>query len=240
MRIKKIFRHSYVSALFVIGLAISCFVLINVSNLVSNMLQDSQQLHKYKFEKYVSVLYMEPTSSELESTLILDALSCAEEVTEGNLFLVSLVQLNKSLDQYTVRVLVKENEETGLSYAPLNEKNKKNGAIIGESLKSQLLKDSEGYYVELSGIRIPIIGILDNKSMGGVDTSFYLFWENCDETLQHKDEPTGALDQHTGNEIMNCFEEINRTGKTVILITHDLAIANRCKRMIQIEDGVIV
>lgn len=186
MRIKKIFRHSYVSALFVIGLAISCFVLINVSNLVSNMLQDSQQLHKYKFEKYVSALYMEPIPSELESTLILDALSCAEEVTEGNMFLVSLVQLNKSLDQYTVRVLVKENEETGLSYTPLSEKNKKNGAIIGESLKSQLLKDSEGYYVELSGIRIPIIGILDNKMVGGVDTSFYLFWENCDETLQHK------------------------------------------------------
>lgn len=53
------------------------------------------------------------------------------------------------------------------------------------------------------------------------------------------DEPTGALDQHTGNEIMNCFEEINRTGKTVILITHDVAIANRCKRIVQIEDGLI-
>lgn len=54
------------------------------------------------------------------------------------------------------------------------------------------------------------------------------------------DEPTGALDQRTGNDIMNYFEEINDTGKTVILITHDLAIANRCKRIVQIEDGLLV
>ncbi len=54
------------------------------------------------------------------------------------------------------------------------------------------------------------------------------------------DEPTGALDQRTGNDIMNYFEEINDTGKTVILITHDLAIANRCKRIVRIEDGLLV
>lgn len=54
------------------------------------------------------------------------------------------------------------------------------------------------------------------------------------------DEPTGALDQRTGNDIMNYFQEINDTGKTVILITHDLAIANRCKRIVRIEDGLLV
>lgn len=54
------------------------------------------------------------------------------------------------------------------------------------------------------------------------------------------DEPTGALDQNTSNEIMKCFEEINKNGKTVILITHDINIANRCKRIIHIEDGKIV
>lgn len=180
MKIKKIFRHSYVSALFVVGLAISCFVLINVSDLVSNMLRDNQNLHEYKFEKYVTVSAM-----NMES-LTLDALTCAEEVTQGNIFVQSPVELNKSLDQYTIRVLMKQNEETGLSYTKLDKESQKNGAIIGESLKSKILKDSDGYYVELSGIRIPIIGILDNKLTGGVDTSFYLFWEKCDENLQHK------------------------------------------------------
>ncbi len=54
------------------------------------------------------------------------------------------------------------------------------------------------------------------------------------------DEPTGALDSNTGNEIMKCFEEINKNGKTVIIITHDVNIAKRCKRIIRIEDGMVV
>lgn len=54
------------------------------------------------------------------------------------------------------------------------------------------------------------------------------------------DEPTGALDSNTGNEIMKCFEEINKNGKTVIIITHDVNIAKRCKRIIRIEDGMLV
>lgn len=54
------------------------------------------------------------------------------------------------------------------------------------------------------------------------------------------DEPTGALDHNTGNDIMACFEEINQMGKTVILITHDMNIANRCKRIVRIEDGMVV
>ncbi len=53
------------------------------------------------------------------------------------------------------------------------------------------------------------------------------------------DEPTGALDQKTSNEIISCFEEINKNGKTIILITHDINVANRCSRIVRIEDGII-
>ncbi|NLL66065.1 MAG: ABC transporter ATP-binding protein [Clostridiaceae bacterium] len=51
------------------------------------------------------------------------------------------------------------------------------------------------------------------------------------------DEPTGALDVKTGNEVMEIFEQLNREGKTIIMITHNYEIANRCKRTIMIEDG---
>lgn len=53
-------------------------------------------------------------------------------------------------------------------------------------------------------------------------------------------EPTGALDTKTGQEIMNVFKEINDNGKTVIIITHDMEIAKQCKRIIEIKDGKIV
>lgn len=53
------------------------------------------------------------------------------------------------------------------------------------------------------------------------------------------DEPTGALDKATGNEIMNIFKALNEQGKTIIIVTHDIEIANQCNRIISIEDGVL-
>lgn len=54
------------------------------------------------------------------------------------------------------------------------------------------------------------------------------------------DEPTGALDTTTGEEIMAIFERLHREGKTVILITHEPQIAAHAKRIIQIKDGSII
>ena len=54
------------------------------------------------------------------------------------------------------------------------------------------------------------------------------------------DEPTGALDSRTGQEILELFSELNRQGKTVVLITHDPRTAYWAKRLILIEDGRIL
>lgn len=54
------------------------------------------------------------------------------------------------------------------------------------------------------------------------------------------DEPTGALDTKTSAEIMDLFKSLNSEGKTVIIITHDMGVADACKRKIEISDGKIV
>lgn len=51
------------------------------------------------------------------------------------------------------------------------------------------------------------------------------------------DEPTGALDQGTGLQIISLFEELNRDGKTIIMITHDSNIAGHARRIAHILDG---
>ena len=53
------------------------------------------------------------------------------------------------------------------------------------------------------------------------------------------DEPTGALDQATGREVMELLKEINKRGTTVIIVTHDINIANQTEIMIEICDGKI-
>jgi putative ABC transport system ATP-binding protein len=54
------------------------------------------------------------------------------------------------------------------------------------------------------------------------------------------DEPTGALDSKTASEIMGVFKQLNQSGKTVIIITHDKGIAEQCSRQIEIADGEII
>ncbi len=54
------------------------------------------------------------------------------------------------------------------------------------------------------------------------------------------DEPTGALDQKTGAQIMTLFQALNDEHRTVIMITHDMNIAKRAKRVVRIIDGEIL
>ena len=53
------------------------------------------------------------------------------------------------------------------------------------------------------------------------------------------DEPTGALDVETGNQVLKLLEQIHQTGKTIVIVTHDLKVAERCSRIIKISDGKI-
>jgi putative ABC transport system ATP-binding protein len=54
------------------------------------------------------------------------------------------------------------------------------------------------------------------------------------------DEPTGNLDSSTGEQIMALIDELNRQGATIVVITHEHAIAERCPRRIQLLDGRVV
>ena len=51
------------------------------------------------------------------------------------------------------------------------------------------------------------------------------------------DEPTGALDQSSGKDVLKLFQEINEMGNTIVMITHDLNVAKSAKRIVNIVDG---
>lgn len=56
-------------------------------------------------------------------------------------------------------------------------------------------------------------------------------------TILLADEPTGALDQKTGAQVMQIFHDLNEEGRTIIMITHDAHIASHAKRIVRILDG---
>lgn len=51
------------------------------------------------------------------------------------------------------------------------------------------------------------------------------------------DEPTGALDRATGQEVLKLFRQLNEMGNTIVMITHDLHVAKSAKRIVKIIDG---
>ena len=54
------------------------------------------------------------------------------------------------------------------------------------------------------------------------------------------DEPTGALDSSTSHEIMAFIQQLNDEGKTILMVTHEEDIANMCKRIVRLRDGIII
>jgi putative ABC transport system ATP-binding protein len=62
----------------------------------------------------------------------------------------------------------------------------------------------------------------------------------CDPALILADEPTGNLDTSSGHDVMGLFERLAEQGRTLVLITHDVALARRTKRIVRIQDGRIV
>ncbi|MDX1583440.1 MAG: ABC transporter ATP-binding protein [Thermoanaerobaculia bacterium] len=54
------------------------------------------------------------------------------------------------------------------------------------------------------------------------------------------DEPTGNLDTSSGSDIMDVFSDLSAQGRTLVIITHDAALANRAERIVEIQDGLIL
>ncbi|AAO35512.1 ABC transporter ATP-binding protein [Clostridium tetani] len=132
-----------------------------------------------------------------------------------------VVQHFALISEYTVF----ENIEIPLEYAKVKYKDRKE--IINSILRKLKLDDKINKSIkELSGgecQRVAIARAIAN-----------------DPEIILADEPTGALDQKTGQDVMNIFKDLNREGKTVIIVTHDSKIADQCNRIVKIEDGVIM
>ncbi len=122
------------------------------------------------------------------------------------------------------RLTAKENVMIPLFYADMPEKYQIERAE--ELLEKVGLKDRMDFYPkQLSGGLQQRVAIARALATG--------------PSLLLADEPTGALDQKTGKQIIELFRELNDDGTTIVMITHDATVASNAKRILKILDGNI-
>lgn len=176
-----------------------------------------------------------------KSTL-LNIIGCMDEATEGKYFLddTEITSLSKSkiedirkdkigfvfqhfalMDYYTAY----ENIELPLLIK--NVKRAKRKKMVNEQLEAMGIADVKNNIpAKMSGGQRQRVAIARALISG------------CSVLLA--DEPTGALDQATGREVLSLLKDINKRGTTVIVVTHDMNIAAQTDRIIEICDGKIV
>ena len=124
--------------------------------------------------------------------------------------------------QLLPRMTAQKNVELPLIYAGVSPRERKKRAQ--EMLKRVGLSDRMHHYPnQLSGGQQQRVAIA--RALVG------------NPSILLADEPTGALDQKTGRQVMALFQELNREGRTIIMITHDMNIASFAKRVVHIIDG---
>ena len=67
-----------------------------------------------------------------------------------------------------------------------------------------------------------------------------VFTRDCGSGVHFTDEPTGALNRASSDEVMNELLSLNRDGTTIMCVTHDVKVAAKCNRVLYIVDGSIV
>lgn len=188
--------------------------------------------------EFVSI--MGPSGSG-KSTL-LNIIGCMDNLTEGRYFVddIEISKLNKSdthkfrkknigfvFQHFALMDYYSAYENIELPLLANNVKRKERKRIIEEQLKQLGIMEEKN--------KIP------GKMSGGQQQRVAIaraLVTNAGIILA--DEPTGALDQKTGQEVLELLKHINEQGKTVIIVTHDSNIAAKTNRIITIEDGRII
>lgn len=225
--------------------------IVSVKNMSKIYNDGEEKLYALKginlsIEKGEMLAVMGPSGSG-KSTL-LNILGCIDSLTEGEYFFedtlidcknesalsklrrekIGFIFQNYSLiPSYNVI----ENVMLSLQYKNLSASNK----ISKKDLKDKAIKVLTDLGLEKKLYKLPLS--LSGGEQQRTAIARALLGE---KTLILADEPTGALDKKNGEQLLKILKEVNDYGVTIIMVTHDENVANKCKRIINIQEGAIV
>lgn len=159
-------------------------------------------------------------------TYLLDGTD-VQELSDGQLSRIRNQEIGFIFQQYNLiqTLTVQENVELPLIYRGIDPIDRKELAL--EALERVGLADRRRHYpTQMSGGQQQRVAIARAIS--------------THPPVIMADEPTGALDSRTGQQVLKFLQQLNREGSTIILITHDNGIAATAPRMVRLSDGRIV
>ena len=159
-------------------------------------------------------------------TYLLDGTD-VQELSDGQLSHIRNQQIGFIFQQYNLiqTLTVQENVELPLIYRGIDPIDRKELAL--EALERVGLADRRRHYpTQMSGGQQQRVAIARAIS--------------THPPVIMADEPTGALDSRTGQQVLKFLQQLNREGSTIILITHDNGIAATAPRMVRLSDGKVI
>ena len=209
--------------------------ILSKDNKVSALKDISLEINKGEFVAIIG------KSGSGKSTL-LNLISCMDSRYSGNYYLYDELMNNKSKKELAnIR-----NSKFGFIFQNFNLLNKMTGYenIEVPLIYKKVPKRKRNEIIENVAKDLGILERLDHtpKELSGGEQQRVAIARALvtDPDIILADEPTGALDVKTGEQILNILEDLNNKGKTIIIVTHDLDLAKRCKRVISISDGRIL
>lgn len=220
-------------------------MLLELKNIYKNYIQGTMEVPVLKdinlcVEEGEYVAIMGPSGSG-KSTLM-NIIGCIDKPTSGT-YLLDDVEIEKCKDKELSEV---RNQKIGFVFQNFNLLPRQS-ALDNVALPLQYAKVPIKKRKQKAKEMLEMVDLADRVSFkptqlsGGQKQRVAIARAIAnDPSIILADEPTGALDSATTQEIMNVFRELNEQGKTIIIVTHDPAVAEACSRVVQIEDGRIV